>query len=312
MMKKLLFFFLFFTFTLTFSVAQTTVMINPDKDNSIYQEITTNSNGLGSLFAGVNLASEPSRALLYFDIAGTLPANATISNVNLILDLHKRAPNGVGENFSLHIVTQDWGEGTSLAGTTAGGGGAGAPAIAPDATWLDAMFGTAPWATAGGDFIASPSATTNVGAPGVYSWTSATMTTDAQAWYDIPANNFGWLLKIDDELPNGTAAAFGSKDQGVAPILEVTFTTSLGLEDVSLSQLSLYPNPFNDKLILNKPAGLFIDSVRVFNVLGQQVSQITSGLTDISELDLAELQAGLYLVEVSDGNQSVVKRVIKE
>ena len=312
-MKKLLLSISLFLFVLSISMGQTTVNINPDKDNSIYAETTTNSNGLGSLYNGVNGVGFANRSLLHFDIAGTLPANATITDVNLILDLHRRASGAVGEDFSLHVLLQDWGEGVSLAGDEfVGGGGAGAVAIAPDATWTDAMVGTSFWGVAGGDFVVVPSATTNVAGLGVYIWTSGTMIVDVQTWYDNPAINFGWILKIDDEGIADTAAAFGSKDQGVMPILEVTYTTTLGLEDNSLSQVSIYPNPVKHNLVIKTPSGLNIDKIRLFNLLGQQIIEMAPNTNGNPEVDLSELQSGVYLVELSSNNQTVVRRIIKE
>ena len=293
-------------------MAQTTVFLNPDKDNSIYAEVTANSNGLGSLYAGVNGADFPIRALLHFDITGNLPTGATIVGANLILDLHRRVPAEPGTTFNIHVLTQDWGEGSSIAGTTGGGGGLGTTALAPDATWTDAMLGTTFWGVAGGDYVAQSSASTLVSSLGTYTWSSGNMIVDVQSWYDNPAINFGWILKAQDETISSTGASFGSKDQGIAPILEVTYTTTLGLEDNSLSQVSIYPNPVTDKLQIRIPAGVEINRIRLFNLLGQQVFETQANSTVNQEVDLSVLQAGVYMVELSDGDNTVVKRIIKE
>ncbi len=249
-MKKQLLLFFITSLIFEFSIGQTTVFIGPDKDNSIYSEALnqSNSNGLGSLFSGVNGFGAPSRALIHFDIAGTLPVGAVVTDVTLSLDLHRRGTSSVGEDYSLHVVTLDWGEGTSVAGTVAGGGGAGAAAIAPDATWLDAMFGTSTWGTVGGDFMPAPSATTNVDTTlGNYDWTSAAMVTDVQSWFDSPSTNFGWILKMDNEsVTDILGGSWGSKDQGVAPSLSVTYTDTLGLTDNELSTFTIYQNPAKD------------------------------------------------------------------
>jgi hypothetical protein len=57
------------------------VTVPPLKDNTIYGESNDLSNGAGtSLFAGVTAMSAIRRALLAFDVAGTLPAGSTITS----------------------------------------------------------------------------------------------------------------------------------------------------------------------------------------------------------------------------------------
>ena len=60
------------------------ISIHPSKDNSIYSE-SDNSNGLGELFAGQNALGDLRRALLQFDIAGSIPAWSIIDSVSLDL-----------------------------------------------------------------------------------------------------------------------------------------------------------------------------------------------------------------------------------
>ena len=198
-------------------LTQVTVNITPDKDNSIYSESGSESNGLGKLYAGATNTGDIRRALMHFDIAGNIPAGSTITAVSLDLNQESAGPGAGADDYNLHPATLDWGEGSSSST------GQGAPAVAPDATWSDAMFGTSFWSTAGGDFIASIATSTLGTTPGIYSWSSAGMVTLVQNWLDVPANNFGWFL-IGNETTNGTARRFGSKDQGTAPVLNVTYT----------------------------------------------------------------------------------------
>ena len=63
------------------SYGQVTVTANPEKDNSIYSE-SENSNGLGKLYSATTCDGNFRRALLEFDIAGSIPAGATIAIVS--------------------------------------------------------------------------------------------------------------------------------------------------------------------------------------------------------------------------------------
>lgn len=197
--------------------AQFTVNINPDKDNSIFSN-NNNSSGGGKLYAGQTCQNNSRRALVHFDIAGNIPAGSTITGVTLTLNVDNDGSAAGAQVFTLHEVNTDWGEGTSSAS------GQGAPAVAPDATWNDAMFGTLAWTSPGGDFVAAPSASTTLAAAfGNYNWSSATMASEVQSWLDTPAGNFGWTL-LGDETAVCTARRFGSKELGTAPILTINYT----------------------------------------------------------------------------------------
>ena len=116
----------------------------------------------------------------------------------------------------------DWGEGISNAPDPEG---AGTPATTNDATWLHTFFPNSFWATPGGDFVATASARTVVDDEDLYTWRSAQMVMDVQAWLDQPDTNFGWLLQ-GGEGSTQTAKRFDTKEAPVAnrPVLRVEFT----------------------------------------------------------------------------------------
>jgi len=203
--------------------------IPPFKDNSLYAEQDSLSNGAGAfLFAGRTAGLNPPavnrRVLLAFAIADSIPTGAVIDSVTLTLNVSKR-PANTAYTFSLHLLTADWGEGTSDAGFM---GGAGAPATSNDATWGYRFYNTTPWTTAGGDFSATPSAQTPVGILGFFDWSSTSMRADVQEWLDNPANNFGWIL-IGDEATIRSAKRFDSRENPVVanrPRLRVYYTVT--------------------------------------------------------------------------------------
>ena len=190
-----------------------TATLTPSRDNTLYQNAAgTTSNGAGSfVFTGRTAEVEGNairRALIFFDIAGNLPGGSTIDSVQLTLNM-SRTRLTTGRVTTLHRVQADWGEGTSNASGEEGMGTAAAPG---DATWLHTFFSTDLWTTAGGDFVATPSASTSVGGLGSYSWGStAQMVADAQSWLDDPAGNFGWIL-MGDENESSTAKRFDSRE----------------------------------------------------------------------------------------------------
>lgn len=205
------------------------VTIPAGRDNTLYETSAGNvSNGAGpSFFAGRTneFSNSIRRGLLWFDVAGAVPSGSTILGAALRLSLS--ATGGGADPVSLHRATASWGEGTSNAGAS---GGTGAPATAGDATWLHRFFATTSWTSPGGDFVAAPSATILVAAPGDYTWGSnAALVAEVQAWLDVPAGNFGWLVR-GDESAQPTSKRFESRQSptpALRPLLTIEYTQAV-------------------------------------------------------------------------------------
>jgi len=198
------------------------VNINPSKDNTLYEYDPLDgdrSNALGfHFFAGETGMNELRRGVLAFDIAGNVPSGSTITAVSLSVNM-SRTPTNTAYVVELRRLLADWGEGTSVA---PGEEGDGAPATPNDATWRHRFFDTIFWSTQGGDFSATVSASQMVGQVGQYTWSSAQMVADVQAWLDNPASNFGWLV-LGDETAIATAKRFDTRESASPPMLTIEF-----------------------------------------------------------------------------------------
>lgn len=196
------------------------VSLEPVLDNTLYQSATgalSNARGV-HIFTGFSSVNQNRRAVIKFNVADAVPAGSTITAASL------RLVNSAGleddHATTVHRVLASWGEGTSS------GVGMGAPSTTNDATWIHRFYSTVFWSTAGGDFVATASATTTVGPAGAYTWTSAGMVQDVQFWLNTPASNFGWLVK-GGENQTDSAKRFGSRentDPAQRPLLTITFT----------------------------------------------------------------------------------------
>lgn len=198
-------------------------ILTPAKDNTLYEDsLGSTSNGSGQyIFAGHTSSNLARRALLEFDLTG-IPAGSTVTRAVLTLSLSMSIAGD--QLLSLHRVGDSWGEGASDA---SGQEGQGAPAAAGDATWLHRVYNTTSWATPGGDFEGTPSATIVVSdAFGPWSWGSPGTASDVQSWVDDPPRNHGWIV-VGNESAFSTAKRFGSRENPVAaerPVLMVEFT----------------------------------------------------------------------------------------
>jgi hypothetical protein len=214
-----------------------TALLAPVADTSLLESDPMNNlGGLEDLSAGTE-DGLLSRALLKFDVSSSIPAEASITQVNLFVTvITLPLDGGLDSNFSLHRLLRDWGEGNK------DGSGVGAPATAGEATWLarfhPATLWTLPGGQAGTDYVEFPSSVVAVSGLDFYELeSSAAMVADVQSWLDDPGSNFGWMLKSDDELNDSTARGFASREDmfGDAPQLVVKYTMRPRIRHVELS-----------------------------------------------------------------------------
>ncbi len=206
------------------------VTIEPSGDATILSEDDRKANGSGAyFFAGNTDQGDQRRALIRFDMAGNLPAGATINSVSLQLHVSRSAVAG-DRTVELHRVLTDWTEGPSNPGGQEGGGDS---AELGDVTWRYTSYdpddepGSPQWGSLGGDFAAAVSAAITVGGVGFYTWSSAQMAADVQGWVDSPSTDFGWLLKDVSDGGTGTAKRYDSRqnnDASERPKLTIDFT----------------------------------------------------------------------------------------
>lgn len=197
------------------------ISVGAVQDNTLYESTAGSlSNGQGAyVFSGRTSQGLVRRALLQFDLS-LIPAGSTVTSATLTL--HSDQAQG-SATYTLHRLLATWGEGSSDAGTP---GGSGTSATTGDATWLHRFHATSTWTNAGGDFVASASASTIVAGAGTYSWSGAGLTSDVQAWLDGGATNAGWAL-LGNEVNAGSAVRYGSSEHASAsmrPELTIEYT----------------------------------------------------------------------------------------
>jgi len=204
-----------------------TATLVPAKDNTLYESATGSlSNGAGGHFFTGRTAQSPAisrrRAVLAFDLTGSVPPGSTVTSVSLTLNMSLTITGPVLNE--MRRVLADWGSAGSIAGSGQGGGAA---AQVGDVTWLHTFFNSTAWTSPGGDFSPTVSASTTIGAVGPYTFASTPqLVADVQGFVDNPATNFGWII-LGNELISGSAKRFDSRendDPTVRPMLTIEFT----------------------------------------------------------------------------------------
>lgn len=212
---------------ISFSRSQTTTTIIADRDNTIYSESNTLSNGSGdNLFTGTTQLADNRRALVHFNLS-TIPANSIITSVSFSIYCNKVPQNLAPATIELHKLLKNWGEGTSNA---TGAEGTGAAATANDATWAFNLYNTSSWTTPGGDFAAAKSASAKGVDIGTFLMTGANLIADVQSFVNNPATNFGWIIRDSAEGTLSSARRYAARvnaNPALRPQITVTYTASL-------------------------------------------------------------------------------------
>jgi FtsP/CotA-like multicopper oxidase with cupredoxin domain len=215
-----------FVYATSVAAIADTVTLTSTRDNTLYQSATGSlSNGLGQhVFVGrtgQDDAISRRRALVRFDLS-SIPLGSTVSSVTLTMNCSRANQSGPTV-VAVHRAVADWGEGTSVADGQEGAGGS---ATANDATWIHTFYPSLFWSVPGGQFVATPSATTIIGNEGFYTWTSMGLLSDVQSWLAGSPPNYGWIVIGDESAPQ-TAKRLDSRHETNAdrrPKLTVVYT----------------------------------------------------------------------------------------
>ena len=126
--------------------------------------------------------------------------------------------------------------------------------------------------------------------------------------YDIPLSSFTGLTSrahIAQLIFSGNPAGAGT-----VFIDNVYFSnTPLASATFNLADVKMFPNPSSDVVTIT--AKKVIDSIAVYSVIGQEIKQINPN-ADSVVLDIADLQAGIYVVKVTADGATATSRLIKK
>jgi len=112
--------------------------------------------------------------------------------------------------------------------------------------------------------------------------------------------NGNWTIRITDNIVNDNGYIFSWT-------LDFDYTNfpTLGVDDQNQLDISIYPNPVIDKLFiqgLSNPT-----KISVYDILGKLVLSKTTS----SEINVDNLQSGIYILKIVDNQKEIVRKFIK-
>ena len=121
------------------------------------------------------------------------------------------------------------------------------------------------------------------------------------------------LAYTGDIVPTNTvnvAGLAGEENNGEYRIYPRDNDIDVTLSNTSFtnSDVVLYPNPVKGNLVNISISNANTFTVEVYNVLGKQVLKQTAN--NSAQLNTASLKSGVYLVKITEGNQSLTKKLV--
>ncbi len=185
-------------------------------------------------------------------------------------------------------------------------------------TWVKGSTDLAPFNSPTVDILLSTNVSTT---PETYNATTPT-SPNSTVWTTIAAgvpNNGSYAVTLPDVTANKTTCRFMVKAVGnvflAVNSINFTITPSLATNEFGFTNFSIYPNPnkgnFNIKFdsSSSNDISILVNDIRGRSIFEKKYSN--TGLFD-QNLQLNNLESGVYLVTVKDGDQKIVKRIVVE
>ena len=83
-----------------------------------------------------------------------------------------------------------------------------------------------------------------------------------------------------------------------------TLCTLVGVDDFSVEKISIYPNPSSN--LLNVHTNSPIDVIKIYSAQGKLIQEHT-----VSSIDISQLNAGIYFVQIEVDGRLITKKFIK-
>ncbi len=118
-------------------------------------------------------------------------------------------------------------------------------------------------------------------------------------------------LQLGDSFSNEAEIYFDFNFPIITNTYVTTIETPLSVTEHTLgaTNFNIYPNPANDVIHISNQGGSTIVSVELLNILGQDISVFSEG---VSQINVSHLQAGTYFLKIKSAQGVEIFKLIKK
>ncbi len=107
---------------------------------------------------------------------------------------------------------------------------------------------------------------------------------------------------------SGNVHVFGGENCDIPLQISTAATANFNFDGA----IDLYPNPADDTINLSTQSNVIVQSVNIFNMLGQSVkSDMLGNLSKTSTIDISNLKTGTYFIEIFTDSGKATRKFIK-
>ena len=129
-------------------------------------------------------------------------------------------------------------------------------------------------------------------------------------WQALPNKTNAEIMRLVRESASQYATPDYFLGYGI-PNLELALNTALSIESKTTKNIEIYPNPVNDKLYVKLPSGNDVATLKIYDVLGKEISNSTMANGN-NMVETGSLTIGMYIVKVDSDNISQTFKLIKQ
>lgn len=115
-------------------------------------------------------------------------------------------------------------------------------------------------------------------------------------------------VQIGDTFENTAYIYFDFNLPIITNTVVTTVVDNLDAETFDLNRIKIYPNPVSDKLNIELPDNLNLNSIDLFDIKGKRLKSFKNQ----TDLDLSDMQKGIYILKLETDQGSFHHKVIKQ
>src|SRR5690606_23265803 len=89
-------------------------------------------------------------------------------------------------------------------------------------------------------------------------------------------------------------------------------TNELSTDNFLATQLSIYPNPSSDVINITNASNILLNGVEIIDLNGRVVKSAKFNGVSEAQVNISDLSAGMYLMNVSSDQGTTTKKIVKK